>query len=368
MNQPQPSKSVHQNAAHSLLIPLAILLATLWTLVSSIENSSYIHDPGAPHWQPIMLISVSAFTITTWLIFELRSTRYLQFPLEPVSPWVVHFLWRLPLLAASNIVIVFGLRHAIFAMAGAKYDHLPWWGLIPFEFVKTTLFYSLWLGLIYGTLSLLRSREQASRLDVAEKALLESRLALLRAQLRPHFLFNTLNTVSSLMQIDIARADRVLTRLGDLLRSSLGADTNKTIPLKEELELLKLYTEIMQERFSGRVLIEWQIEDDALAAPVPAMLLQPLVENAFEYGIEQSTGAEKIRISATVDHGLLKMNVHNTGSTMAVGWEQGIGIGNCRGRLRVLYGDIATLVIENDGDACVLASITLPLPLRGPRE
>ena len=311
MNHAQPNKSLHRNAAHSLLIPLAILLATLWTLVSSIENSSYIHDPGAPRWQPITLISVSAATIATWLIFELRSIRYLQFPLEPLRPWVVHFLWRLPLLAASNIVIVFGLRHAIFAMASAEYYHLPWWGQIPFELVKTTLFYSLWLGLIYGTLSLLRSREQASRLDITEKALLESRLALLRAQLRPHFLFNTLNTVSSLMQIDITRADRVLTRLGDLLRSSLGADTNKTIPLKEELELLKLYTEIMQERFSGRVLIDWQIEDDALLIPVPAMLLQPLVENAFEYGIEQSTSTEKIRIA--VEAGV------------KTGWEKFIG-------------------------------------------
>jgi LytS/YehU family sensor histidine kinase len=217
------------------------------------------------------------------------------------------------------------------------------------------------LGLVYGTLSLLRSREQSAKLALTEKALVESRLALLQAQLRPHFLFNTLNTVSSLMQIDIGRADRVLTRLGDLLRASLGVDKNKTISLDEELQLLRLYTEIMQERFPEHVMIEWRIDDEALAIPVPAMLLQPLVENAFKYGIEQSTRAEKIHIVATVDQDRLKINIYNTGSLLDAAWQEGIGLGNCRERLRVLYGRNATVTIENDHGTGVMASISLPL-------
>jgi hypothetical protein len=359
MKQTQPDPNASWREARTLLIPLAALWATLWILVSLVEHSSYIHDPSSPRWQATVLILVPTFTIIFWLIFELRSARYQQLPLEPLRPWISHFLWRLPALAIGYIVIVFGLRHAIFAAAGAEYQ--PWSGLIPLELVKTTLFYCLWLGLVYGTLSLLRSREQSAKLALAEKALVESRLALLQAQIRPHFLFNTLNTVSSLMQIDIGRADRVLTRLGDLLRASLGADKNKTISLNEELQLLRLYTEIMQERFPEHVMIEWQIDDEALAIPVPAMLLQPLVENAFKYGIEQSTRAEKIHIVATVDQDQLKINIYNTGSLLDAAWQEGIGIGNCRERLHVLYGRNTTVAIENDNGAGVVASISLPL-------
>jgi hypothetical protein len=361
MKLTQPDPTTPWREARTLLIPLAALWATLWMLVSVVENSHYFHNPSSPRWQGPVLILVPTFTIIVWLIFELRSVRYQQLPLEPLRPWIAHFLWRLPTLAIGYIAIVYGIRHAIFAAAGAEYRHIPWQGLIPFELIKATLFYCLWLGLAYGTLSLLRSREQSAKLAVTEKALVESRLALLQAQLRPHFLFNTLNTVSSLMQIDIGRADRVLTRLGDLLRASLGADKNKTISLDEELQLLKLYTEIMQERFPERVKIEWRIDNEALAIPVPAMLLQPLVENAFKYGIEQSMRAEKIQIVATVDQDRLKINIYNTGSLLDAAWQEGIGIGNCRERLRVLYGSGANLLIENDQGAGVMASITLPL-------
>jgi len=343
------------------LVPLAALWATLWILVAIIESSYYIHNPSTPRWQPLALILTLAGTIVVWLTFELRSSRYLQFPLEPPRPWFLHHMRRLPILAIGYIDIVFGLRHAIFAIAGGKYEHLPWWGLIPFEFVEASLFYCLWLGLVYGTLSLQRSREQSAQLVLVQKALVESQLARLQAQLRPHFLFNTLNTVSSLMQIDIARADRVLTRLGDLLRASLGAGSAGTVPLQEEMHLLRLYAEIMQERFSGRVTVDWHIENGALAVRVPAMLLQPLLENAFKYAIEQTTGIENIRVTATIDRGQLSIEIHNTGSTLHEGWREGIGITNCRERLSVLYGSAATVDIASDGGTGVLASVSLPL-------
>ena len=260
--------------SRSPLVPLAALWALLWTLISAIECAGYIHDPSIPWWQPLTIVLSLTCTIVVWLTFDLYSSRYSQISLEPPRPWFLYHLRRLPWLASGYIVIVFGLRHAIFSIAGGQYRHLPWRGLIPFELVKASVFYCLWLGLVYGTLSLLKSREQSVQLGLVEKALVESQLAQLQAQLRPHFLFNTLNTVSSLMQIDIGRADRVLTRLGDLLRASLGAGDTNTVPLREEMHLLHLYAEIMQERFSGRVLMDWQIPEDALVVHVPAMLVQ----------------------------------------------------------------------------------------------
>jgi LytS/YehU family sensor histidine kinase len=222
------------------------------------------------------------------------------------------------------------------------------------------VFYCLWLGLVYGTLSQIRSREQSAQLSLIQKALVEAQLARLQAQLRPHFLFNTLNTVSSLMQSDVGRADRLLTKLGDLLRASLGNGGTDTVPLREEIRLLRLYAEIMEERFSGRVVTEWQIAEDALPVRVPAMLLQPLLENAFKYGVEQAMGEEHICIAANRHRNQLHLKIHNTGSALQPGWREGIGLANCRERLRVLHGDEATLGLSDDG-AGVAASIVLPL-------
>jgi two-component system LytT family sensor kinase len=373
--EPPGNPGAFASLSHSPLLALAVLWATLWSLISIAECAGYIHDPSIPVWQPLVLISIPIGILAVWLAFELRSPRYLRVPLDPPRLWFRLHLRRLPLLAIGYIAAVFGLRHGLFALAGAQYHHAPWRLLIPFEFVKSSLFYCLWLGLVYGTLSQIRSREQSVQLSQVQKALAEAQLAHLRAQLRPHFLFNTLNTVSSLMQIDVGRADRLLTRLGDLLRASLGAGETDTVPLREEIKLLRLYAEIMEERFAGRVTTDWQVADDALPVRVPSMLLQPLLENAFKYGVEQTVGAQRIRVVASRDRDRLHLMIHNTGSVLQPGWREGIGLANCRERLRVLHGDAATLDISGDGGtsdggdgdgdggagAGVAASISLPL-------
>jgi hypothetical protein len=342
------------------LLFLAVMWAMLWVLVSVNESAAYLHDPSVPFWQPLALISILACTLAAWLTFELRSVRYLAVPLDPPRPWFVRQLRRLPLLACGYVIVVIGLRQAVFAIAGAPYRHAPWPILIPFELVKASLFYCLWLGLVFGTLSQIRSRDQAVQLGLIQKALVEAQLARLRAQLRPHFLFNALNTVSSLMQDDVRRADRLLTRLGDLLRASLNAAESDTVPLHEEIRLLRIYAEIMQERFAGRIIVDWQIAEDALDLRVPAMLLQPLLENAFKHGVERTTDTVRIRIAASGRAQRLMLNIHNTGSTLRPGWLDGVGLANCRERLRVLYGDAATLNITGDDTGGVEAAIALP--------
>jgi hypothetical protein len=347
--------------SHSPLVVLAVLWATLWTLISLSEISGYIHDPSIPVWQPIALIFAPTVTIVVWLMFELRSARYLKVPLDPPRPWFLHHLRRLPLLAIGYIAIVFGLRYGLFALAGTQYRHVTWHILAPFEFVKASLFYCLWLGLVYGTLSQIRSRQQSVQLSQVQKALAEAQLARLRAQLRPHFLFNTLNTVSALMHSDVGRADRLLTQLGDLLRASLASGETDTVPLREEMRLLRLYAQIMEERFAGRVTTDWQIADDTLPVRVPTMLLQPLLENAFKYGVEQTMSAQRITIVAGHDRARLYLKIHNTGSVLHPGWREGVGLANCRERLRVLHGNAATLDISGGGTTGVEASISLPL-------
>jgi hypothetical protein len=344
---------------HFPLVPLATLWALLWTLTSMVEISArFLHDPAIPLWQPVALTAIPTCPMIAWLIIQLKSDRYLQLPIEPPMPWFFYHLRRLPLLAIGYIAIANGLRLALKSVSAVDPG---FHGRLPYELIKVTLFYCLWLGLVYGTLSLLRSREQSAQLARTQQALVESQLAQLQAQLRPHFLFNTLNTVSALMQTDIARADRVLARLGDLLRASLGADKTNTVPLQEEIRLMQLYTGIMEERFAGRVLTDWQIAADTLRLPIPTMLLQPLLENAFKHGIEQTTGIERISVTATRHAGSLNIKIHNTGSALIVGWREGVGLANCRARLRVLYGSGAVVDIANDVRSGVETSISLPV-------
>jgi len=357
----QQNPAALASLSHSPLIVLGVLWATLWTLISASEISGYIHDPSVPVWQPVALLLISTGTIAAWLTVELRSTRYFEVPLDPPLSWFHHQLRRLPLLALCYLVIVFGVRHGLFALAGAPYRHAPWRILVPFESAKASLFYCLWLGLTYGTLSQIRSREQTAQLNLVQKALVEAQLARLRAQLRPHFLFNTLNTVSSLMHSDVGRADRLLTQLGDLLRASLGADETDTVPLREEMRLLRLYAQIMEERFSGRVSMDWQIGEAALPVRVPTMLLQPLLENAFKYGVERSVGAQHIHVGANCHQRRLHIKIRTTGSVLHSQWREGIGLANCRERLRVLHGDRATLTVSGDAAGGVEAAISLPL-------
>lgn len=344
----------------TLLAVLGSIWALLWTMVSMVESANYIHDSDTPRSKPIWLIGISAAAAAGWLLWWIRSDQYTRISLAHPRRWLMQCLKQLPLLAAGCIVVVEGLRHAVFASAGARYWHLPWPTLIAYETIKISLFYGLWLGLAFGVRTFSGWQEQAERLLGMQKTLAEAQLAQLRAQLRPHFLFNTLNTISALMQVDVGRADRLLARLGDLLRASLNVSERDTLPLNEELDFLRLYAGIMRERFEERVRLHWDIADETLAVNVPAMILQPLVENAYRYGVEANGEEQSITIRAWLDRDALIVTIHNTGSTLAARGRDGVGLRNCRERLLRLYGALAALTLAEDAAGGVLAGLSIP--------
>jgi LytS/YehU family sensor histidine kinase len=261
------------------------------------------------------------------------------------------------------VVSVYALRHGVYALAGETYEHPPWPYLFFYEGVKLLLFAGLWLGIIFGLASFASWRHERERLLTLQKQLAESQLAQLRAQLQPHFLFNALNTISSLMQVDVERADRLLTMLADLLRASLSAGSRQMSSLREEMDLLGLYARIMQERFPGRVTLRWDVAEDALDAAVPAMLLQPLLENAYKHGVERSTSPVAVAISAQRQGDVLRVTLGNSGELQAN--TPGIGLRNCRERLAVLYGDSASLTLTS-GNGEVTSRLTLPYRRHAP--
>ena len=258
---------------------------------------------------------------------------------------------------------------ALLALAGGTYGHLPWPGLISYEFFKVALFQMLWLGFAFGAKSFIDWQEQGQRLLQSQRALAEAQLAQLREQLKPHFLFNTLNTISALMQSDVARADRLIARLADLLRSSLSFGDQSMVPLETELRFLELYADIMAERFSGRVTVDWRIDPAARSVAVPALLLQPLLENAFRHGIEEVSGAHRILIAASMpaESAGLEISIHCSAGRLKPDAKDGVGLQNCRCRLGIHYGHAAALSVSPAPSGGVTSTLTLPLRLEPAR-
>jgi sensor histidine kinase YesM len=338
---------------------LFALWGLFWLLMVAVAIEDNRGNSHIKWWEPLVWEGSSCIVATFWLALQRRvAERWNEHLDHPLRWFGKHLIW-LPLMIPTFIVIVYAMRHAVYALTSEVYEHGSWRFLFAYESIKLLLFSGLWICIIFGFASFRLWRQERERLLALQKHLAESQLAQLKAQLQPHFLFNSLNTISALMQVDVGRADRLLTRLADLLRSSLQVSARHMTPLREELKLLELYAQIMEERFAGRVTLTWNIADDALDAAVPAMLLQPLLENAFKHGVERSRVPVTIRIDAERRADVLHVTIRNSGAMLAATPEMGIGLRNCRERLEVIYGQRANLELAQDGDG-VAARLTIP--------
>jgi len=218
-----------------------------------------------------------------------------------------------------------------------------------------------------------------SKYQEREYRLAQAQLQSLKAQLHPHFFFNTLNAISELVHTDPEAADRTITGLSDLLRLALQNDQAHEVPLRVELEFLRKYISIQQMLLDERLSVEWQIDETVLEACVPTMVLQPLVENAVRHGIEPRAAPGHLRISAartvsyyggTRPHDALRLIVQDNGLGLPAGWSEsrrnekvgsGIGLLNTRERLRHLYGEAQRCELETSSKGGVTVTITLPL-------
>lgn len=337
---------------------LFTLWSLFWLLMMVVAVEDHRDDADIRAWEPLVWEGSSCLIATGWLLVQRRaSVRWRALLAEPLRWFTRHLAW-LPVIAITFVVLVYALRHGIYALTSESYEHPSWPYLLFYESIKLLLFASLWLGIIFGLESFASWRHERERLLALQKHLAESQLSQLKAQLRPHFLFNALNTISSLMHVDVERADRLLSMLADLLRASLQAEDRHTTELREELEVLRLYARIMEERFAGRVEMHWAIEDEALDARVPSWLLQPILENAFKHGVERSAGRVRVEVEVRRCADRLEIVVRNGGELRATD-HAGIGLRNGRERLAVLYGDAASLELSAQG-ATVATRLTLP--------
>jgi signal transduction histidine kinase len=195
-----------------------------------------------------------------------------------------------------------------------------------------------------------------------ETRLTEARLQALQMQLNPHFLFNTLNAIAALMHKDVEAADRMIVQLSDLLRYALESTESQEVPLRQELDFLDRYLRIQQARFGERLSIQRQISPEALDALVPNLILQPIVENAIQHGIEPYARPGIITLRATRANGELELQVQDngTGPSKPVSSRAGVGVANTRARLQQLYGEHQRFEMRKAEEGGMLVRILIP--------
>jgi two-component system sensor histidine kinase AlgZ len=215
-----------------------------------------------------------------------------------------------------------------------------------------------WIGLYAGVKSRLLSKEKQVRLELA---LREAELRALEAQINPHFLFNCLNSIRGLVVEDPQKAQDMITRFATLLRYNLNHDSRHTVPLAAETEVVADYLALEKVRFEDRLRLHVAIDPAAAALPVPPMILQSLVENALKHGIARLPHGGDLQIRASAHNGTLVLEVENTGELRdSRPGDTQVGLTNIRERLRILYGDRASLALRNSEDGRVVATVQIP--------
>jgi signal transduction histidine kinase len=203
--------------------------------------------------------------------------------------------------------------------------------------------YTTIVGLTYAYGYYREAHARTIKAAMLETRLMEARLKTLEAELQPHFLFNTLHAISTLIHTKPDAADRMISRLSDLLRLTFDRSGAARVPLQEELEFLQKYLEIEQTRFQDRLTVQYAVDPDTLDAEVPRLILQPIVENAIKHGVSPRTGLGTVAISSRRDGDNLWLEVRDNGvgltGTARTQLRSGVGLANTRDRLECLYGE-----------------------------
>jgi signal transduction histidine kinase len=324
----------------ALAFPLAVL--TGWAVIAAVfaiaSSLTLVLAYQPPQWDRSIATAIAewspwaAFTpLVLWLARRYRLTR---------SQW-----WRsLLVLAPAGLAIVFFklTLTRVLQSAGGTGDYIA--------ITNVATQYFIYLGLVVGTYALENYREgRARELTAAQLqgALTDARLQLLKMQLQPHFLFNTLNTIAEMVHEDPQQAERMIAGLSVLLRETLEAGGDDLTPLARELQLLERYVSIQRVRFGERLRLELHIDPATQDAMVPALILQPLVENAIRHGLAARVEAGRIVLLAYRDANDLVLRIEDDGPGFSPDASTGVGLANTRGRLQALFDhrhafDVAT--------------------------
>ena len=343
-------------------LPYAALLTVIGLLLSASSLQAYRLGGGTRPWEPFLWEFSSVFVIGLLAL----GVHALMGALRG-RPWprqlAAHAL-ALPAFSLAHIAGMFGLRLLVYALAGVGYrpDELP--TLLVFEGGKDAVSYMSFCLISRGIWMAQAATARAQELERARRELAEVRLARLADQVQPHFLFNTLNLISSVMYEDVPRADRLLCQLADLLRQTLAAQQRAEHTVREELALVQPFLALMQARFGPeRLVVRIDADAAARACRLPALLLLAPVENAVKHDVARHRGRVTVVVAAAREGERLRLRVSNHGDTpvpeAAPDPDGGLGLRNLRERLGARYGGAARVSFGPDGAGM---SLDLELP------
>lgn len=343
-----------------------------------------VRDRGRLFWI-LNLAGWAGYTLAAWmgaLAHEKPESYFDVIFAVAVAGLIISILLRLiyrQLWGRSPLTLAVGMLVAcyVFSFGWQWLHNVLYWDWVKnswrpehlMDFVSGILgsFYILlcWSGLYFGIKYYLRLQEQTEQTLKATSAAHQAQLKMLRYQLNPHFLFNTLNAISTLI-LDGANetANKAVSRLSDFLRYTLDNDPLSRVTLGSELSAIDLYLEIEKVRFGDRLVIEKSIEAKAQDALVPSLILQPLIENAIKYAITPSEDGGTLRISARVQHKTLVLQISDSGPGLGNGnngqKSSGVGLKNTRERLLQLYGDGQAFTLAPNEPSGLRITINIP--------
>ena len=351
-----------------------LLIFAFWTFIATLSAVNRALDPRGFGFQlsspvgPIALEYIESWiwAVITPAVFLLTQ----RFPIER-SRWLrrIGSLLLIGVAIAIAVDLTMDLaRIAVLAGVPSRRPRVfsPINAILRFRFLNQLLVYLAVLAAGYARnfylRDLARQREAVAleaRAAELQAQLAAARLDALRMQLNPHFLFNTLHAVSALVERDPGGVRRMIARLSELLRHTIEARGADEVPLRDELEFLRRYIEIMEIRFQGRLTVTVNAGDRALEALVPNLILQPIVENALEHGASRASGQGEVTIDAKVDGDDLVVTVQDNGPGLQSTGE-GVGLTNTKARLDQLYGDPASLTLTSPSAGGALATLRVP--------
>jgi two-component system, LytTR family, sensor kinase len=338
----------------------------LWSGIG-LAFAAQFYVSAAKAGQAISWQSAIVWSLGDWYVWALLSIVVFRlarrFPLEG-KQWVVclaiHICGSI-VTSAAYIFVRAGLASLQSHLQGQPADFLE---IFQALLIKTLFFNALIYWVIVSVSHALnyyrRYRERELRASELERNLTAAKLKALQMQLNPHFLFNALHAISALMHKDVNAADRMISRLSDLLRRALDSGEAQEVPLHQEIDFLRRYLEIEQTRFGDRLEVRFEIPNETTELLVPNLILQPLVENAIKHGIEPHARRGIVQISSRRDGNRLVLEVRDNGGGLANDYDERIGLANTRSRLDELYGVDHAFEFETAASGGVLAKITIP--------
>ena len=359
-------RSLETPDSRSLAIQTEWRLLWLWIAFCFVKVGGAVllyalNEGDGALWKPALWEGSSMLVGSLTIGLHWRVTGDTRHEIAHPWRWLWHNLRWLPLWCVLFTPLTYGIRIGVYTLFGLVYEHAEWSGVFLYESMQYGLFFLLWLGIVFALLGQQRLGAELRQRERVEAALREASLALLRQQLQPHFLFNSLNLISATMYENVPKADRLLRHLANLLRQSVASTGRALHPLSEEVKLLRAYAEIMAARFEGRVDIEWTIDPACERCLLPAMITQPLLENAFKHCVEPGEGMVALRIETGMrDTDCLVRIRQSRGQFAPRDDGQGHGLANVRARLAAHYDDRASLVIDNLASGGVCVMLTLP--------